>query len=90
MYVLLLHSCLIIDCAGIRKLWDIGQSIYSPDEARRTIVIYYHSKGMFYNHGALQGPRLHIDVLYHHLTFDRWDEVLQLFSRQPALNKVGC
>mmetsp|Transcript_22965 Transcript_22965/g.38295 ORF Transcript_22965/g.38295 Transcript_22965/m.38295 type:complete len:357 (+) Transcript_22965:86-1156(+) len=75
---------------GIRKTWDIAQSL--PDnEVNNSIILYHHSKGMVFTYlGGFTGVRVPIDIKLSHATFDPWPQVLDMFGKHSHLNKVGC
>jgi hypothetical protein len=76
---------------GLRRVWDLAQHIESEEEARNTVVVYTHSKGMFNTYLAhFHAARVPLEIKLFHATFDRWDEALRMFAARPALNKVGC
>ena len=76
---------------GIRKVWDIAQSIESETEAHKTIIIYMHSKGMVNTYlPNFHSSRVPLEIKLFHATFDRWDEVLYMYRKHKELTKVGC
>lgn len=76
---------------GLRRIWDYAQHILTEKEAHNTIILYSHSKGMFNTYlPHFHAARVPLEIKLFHATFDRWDEVLQMFASRPQLNKVGC
>ena len=76
---------------GIRRIWDYAQNIASDDEARNTIILYTHSKGMINTYlSNFHAARVPLEIKLFHATFDRWDEALRMFARHGDLSKAGC
>ena len=74
---------------GIHKVWEIGQRMeLGSSEATNSIVLYFHSKGMFNGH-LKKNPRSTRELLLFQNVIDPWKSVLERFNSDPDLNKAG-
>jgi len=71
---------------GIRRVWDISNKL-SEGEAKETVLLYFHSKGMF--NTKEKGSRDKIERLLSSTVIDAWTTVLHRFAEIPTLNKAG-
>lgn len=81
---------------GIKQAWDVGKRITHPIAARNTVVLYFHSKGMFNSKTKLayvyDGKPAYKDEIERRLfatVIDNWNYVLEKMALHPELNKAG-
>jgi len=72
---------------GIRKVWDLSQRL-SGREARETIFLYFHSKGMFNSPDKSSSRDFHERMLFR-TVIDPWKSILPRFVQHETLNKAG-
>ena len=73
---------------GLHKVWEIGQKIENDLEASNSVILYFHSKGMFNGH-LLRNPRSKRELQLFQTVIDPWIHVLRRFSTDPTINKAG-
>ena len=73
---------------GIHKVWEIGQRTQSGIEASQSLVLYFHSKGMF-NGNMRKNPRGKRELQLFRTVIDPWNSILERLSTDLNINKVG-
>lgn len=81
---------------GIKQAWDVGKRITHPEAARNTVVLYFHSKGMFnsktklaYVYDGKPAYKEEIERRLFATVIDNWSYVLEKMVQHPELNKAG-
>lgn len=70
---------------GISEVWHWARRIANPQQARNTLFLYFHTKGMIF-HG--DETKRH-DLLYFNLVIEPWKKVKEHFMSDPHLNKAA-
>lgn len=80
---------------GIKHAWDISRRL-TPSAARNTIVLYFHTKGMFnsktklaYTYNGQVAYKDDIERRVFAAVIDNWNYVLEKFGKHLELNKAG-
>ena len=78
----------LFEYPGNHKVWEIGQRIENKVDADKSVILYFHSKGMFNGH-LKNNPRSTREILLFQTVIDPWEYVLQRLSANPLINKAG-
>eukprot|EP01039_Chlorochromonas_danica_P001392 gene1392-1513_t len=70
---------------GISEVWHWARQIASPQQARNTLFLYFHTKGMIF-HG--DETKRH-DLPFFSMVIEPWKTVREHFMSDPLLNKAG-
>jgi len=81
---------------GIRRVWDVSRRL-DDVTARNTVILYFHSKGMFNSKSTnlvytFNGKPAYKDEIERRLfssVIDNWGYVLDQFQKIKTLNKAG-
>ena len=81
---------------GIRRVWDVSRRL-DDTTARNTVILYFHSKGMFNSKSTnlvytFNGKPAYKDEIERRLfssVIDNWRHVLAQFRQVKMLNKAG-
>lgn len=77
----------LFEYPGLLRMWQIAHEIVDENQARNTLFLYFHSKGMvFHAKGSEKGQ---IDHFLFRTVIEPWRLVLEQFASDEKLNKAG-
>lgn len=74
---------------GIKKVWDVSRQLSFQSFGNNSVVLYFHSKGMWHNSNSAEEVRSFWEVRLFKSVIVPWKDVLRLFEKHTAINKVG-